>query len=142
MKLINTLILAFLVSSASAATADAESDMWINSKIWELAFKTGDTDALARLYSEDAIVIPPSLEILNAPAKIKDYWNMQILNGFDNLRVQTINHRVDGDVIYQTAVWIATVTSNGVATDFDGEMTNVLSRQLDGSWKIQLQSWN
>ena len=116
--------------------------MWINNKTWELAFNAGDTDALTRLYSEDAIVVPPSLEILNAPEKIKDYWTNQILSGTDNFRVQTINLKVQGDVIYQTAVWIATVTSNGVATDLDGEMTNVIARQTDGSWKIQLQSWN
>jgi ketosteroid isomerase-like protein len=142
MKLINTLILALVVSSASAATGSTESDMWINNKTWELAFNAGDTDALTRLYSEDAIVVPPSLEILNAPEKIKDYWINQILSGTDNFRVQTINLKVQGDVIYQTAVWIATVTSNGVATDLDGEMTNVIARQTDGSWKIQLQSWN
>lgn len=142
MKLINTLILTLLVSSASAATGSTESDMWINNKTWELAFNAGDTDALAKLYSEDAIVVPPSLEILNAPGKIKDYWANQILSGTNNFRVQTINLRVQGDVVYQTAVWIATVTSNGVATDLDGEMTNVIARQTDGSWKIQLQSWN
>ena len=142
MKLINTLILVLLVSSASAATGSTESDMWINNKSWELAFNAGDTDALTSLYSEDAIVVPPSLEILNAPEEIKDYWTNQILSGTDNFRVQTINLRVQGDVIYQTAVWIATVTSNGVATDLDGEMTNVIARQTDGSWKIQLQSWN
>jgi ketosteroid isomerase-like protein len=142
MKLINTLILALLVSSASAATGSTESDMWINNKTWELAFNAGDTDALTKLYSEDAIVVPPSLEILNAQEQIKDYWTNQILSGTNNFRVQTINLKVQGDVIYQSAVWIATVTSNGVATDLDGEMTNVIARQTDGSWKIQLQSWN
>jgi len=136
------LILALLVSSASAATGSTESDMWINNKTWELAFNAGDTDALGKLYTEDAVVMPPSLEILNAPGKIKDYWDNQILSGTNNFRVQTINLRVQDDVVYQTAVWIATVTSNGVATDLDGEMTNVLARQTDGSWKIQLQSWN
>jgi uncharacterized protein (TIGR02246 family) len=142
MKLLNTLILALFVSSTGAATASAESDIWINNKSWEIAFNSGDTDALASLYTEDAIVVPPSLEILDAQEEIKNYWANQYMQGTDNFRVQTINLRVHGDVIYQTAVWIATVSSNGVATDFDGEMTNVMSRQQDGSWKIQLQSWN
>ena len=142
MKLINTLILALLVSSASATTESTESDMWINNKTWEIAYNSGDTDALARLYSQDAIVVPPSLEILNAPEKIRDYWTNQMLTGTDSFRVQTINISLEDDVIYQTAVWIATVTSNGIATDLEGEMTNVIVRQADGSWKIQLQSWN
>ncbi len=142
MKLIYTLILALFVSLTSAATASAESDIWINNKNWEIAFNSGDTDALASLYTEDAIVVPPSLEILDAQEEIKNYWANQYMEGTDNFQIQTINLRIHGDVIYQTAVWVATVTSNGVATDFDGEMTNVMSRQQDGSWKIKLQSWN
>ena len=142
MKLIYTLILALLVSLTSAITASAESDIWINNKNWEIAFNSGDADALASLYTEDAIVVPPSLEILDAQEEIKNYWANQYMEGTDNFRVQTINLRIHGDVIYQTAVWVATVTSNGISTDLEGEMTNVMSRQQDGSWKIQLQSWN
>lgn len=142
MKLINIFLLALFVSSSSATTTALESDAWINNKTWEMAFNSGDTAALANLYAEDAIVVPPSLEILNAQKEIELYWANQILTGTDNFRVQTINLRVEDDVVYQTAVWIATITSNGVATDLDGEMTNVIARQQDGSWKIQLQSWN
>ena len=142
MKLINILLLALFVSSSSATTTALEPDTWVNNNSWEMAFNSGDTTALANLYAEDAIVVPPSLEILNAQKEIELYWANQILTGTDNFRVQTINLRRHGDVIYQSAVWIATVTSNGVATDLDGEMTNVIARQQDGSWKIQLQSWN
>ena len=142
MKLLNILILTLIVSSAGAVPSISESEMWINNKTWEVAFNTGNTAALSDLYSEDAVVMPPSLEILNAPDTIENYWVEQIHAGTDNFRVQTINLKVENDVIYQTAVWIATVTSNGVSTDLDGEMTNVITRQEDGSWKIKLQSWN
>jgi len=142
MKLLNILILTLIVSSAGAVPSTSESEMWINNKTWEVAFNTGNAAALTDLYSEDAVVMPPSLEILNAPDTIENYWVEQMHAGTDNFRVQTINLKVENDVIYQTAVWIATVTSNGVSTDLDGEMTNVITRQEDGSWKIKLQSWN
>ena len=142
MKIIYTLILTAIVSGAAAIPEAGESSSWVNNRIWELAFNTGDTRALADLYSDDAVVIPPSLEILDAPEKIEGFWQAQISGGTNNFRVQTINTRQQGDVIYQTAIWIATRVSNGVATELDGEMTNVISLQKDGSWKIQLQSWN
>jgi uncharacterized protein (TIGR02246 family) len=142
MKLLNTLLLALFVSSTNATTAELESDVWINNKTWEMVFNSGDTLALANLYTEDAIIVPPSLEIFNAREEIKQFWADQRVSGTDNFRVQTINLRRHGDVIYQSAIWIATITSNGVATDLDGEMTNIIARQQDGSWKIQLQSWN
>ena len=34
------------------------------------------------------------------------------------------------------------VLGNGEVSRLEGQMTNVLARQPDGSWKIQLQSWN
>ncbi len=142
MKLLYTLILTLLTTSASATTEYVESDIWINNKTWEIAINSGDMTALANLYTADAVIVPPSLEILNAQDEIEKFWVNQIQTGTDNFRVQTINLSVHGNVIYQTAVWIATKVSNGVATDLDGEMTNVITRQEDGSWKIQLQSWN
>ncbi len=142
MKLIYTLVLTLFIASVGAATESIESDIWINNLSWELAFNSGDMEALANLYTKDAVFVPPSLEILTAQEEITKFWANQILTGTDNFRLQTINLRLHGDVIYQTAVWVATKTSNGVATDLDGEMTNVIARQEDGSWKIQLQSWN
>ena len=142
MKILSAMFLAISISAGSITAVAAESDIWINNKTWEIAFNSGDTAALADLYTNDAVVVPPSLEILDAEEEIENFWAKQISDGTDNFRVQTINLRVHGDVIYQTAVWIATRVSNGVATDLDGEMTNVMARQDDGSWKIQLQSWN
>ena len=142
MKLFNTALLALSISVASMAAQAAESDIWINNKTWEMAFNTGNTSALADLYTSDAVLVSPSLEILEAEDEIKEFWSQQMTSGTDNFRVQTINLRIHGDFIYQSAVWIATKVSNGVATDLEGEMTNVMARQDDGSWKIQLQSWN
>ena len=136
------LVLTLFIASVGAATESIESNIWINNLSWELAFNSGDMEALVNLYTKDAVVVPPSLEILTAQEEITKFWANQILTGTDNFRLQTINLRLHGDVIYQTAVWVATKTSNGVATDLDGEMTNVITRQEDGSWKIQLQSWN
>lgn len=141
MKLLNTCLLIIIFSMPLSSSA-VESEVWIKEQTWEMTFNTGNTDALAELYTTDAIVVPPSLEILNAREQIKNYWSAQKEAGTENFRLQTINYRQNGDVIYQTAIWVATVISNGVATELDGEMTNVIARQSDGSWKIQLQSWN
>ena len=142
MKLLHTLVLTLLVSSAGAATESIESAIELSNTNWERAFNSGDSAALAELYSADAVLVSPSLEIFNAKHDIRQFWKEHRLTGTDNLRLQSINFRIQGDVIYQSAVWLATKTSNGIAAELDGEMTNVMTRQQDGSWKIQLQSWN
>ena len=142
MKMLYSVIMALLLASANATTEPIESEVWINNKSLEMAINSGDTSALADLYAKDAFVVPPSLEILNAQDEIRNNWVSQKLTGTENFQVQTVNLRLHDDLIYQTAVWFATVTENGIAIELGGEMTNVIGRQDDGSWKIKLQSWN
>jgi uncharacterized protein (TIGR02246 family) len=142
MKMVYSVIMALLVASANATTAPIESEVWINNKSFEMAINSGDASALADLYAKDAVVVPPSLEIINAQDEIRNNWVSQRLNGTENFQVQTVDLRLQDDLIYQTAFWLATVTENGIAIELAGEMTNVMSRQNDGSWKIKLQSWN
>ncbi len=91
MKLFNTALLVLSISTASMSAQAAESDIWINNKTWEMAVNSGNTAALADLYTNDAVVVPPSLEILDAEDEIKEFWSRQITSGTDNFRVQTIN---------------------------------------------------
>ena len=142
MKMMYSVIMALLVASANATTEPIESEVWINNKSFEMAINSGDSSALAGLYAKDAVVVPPSLEILNAQDEIRKNWVSQKLTDAENFQVQTVNLRLQDDLIYQTAVWFATVTENGVAIELGGEMTNVMARQNDGSWKIKLQNWN
>ena len=142
MRMLYSVIMALLLASANATTEPIESEVWINNKSLEMAINSGDTSALAGLYAKDAFVVPPSLEILNAQDEIRNNWVSQKLTGTENFQVQTVNLRLHDDLIYQTAVWFATVTENGIAIELGGEMTNVIGRQDDGSWKIKLQSWN
>ena len=142
MKTIYAIIMAAAVGSAMAITETQQATSWFDNNTLEQAFEAGDSRALAELYSEDAVVIPPSLEILETSEDIRRFWEKQITSGTGNFRLQTINSRQHGNVVYQSAVWIATKVSNGVESELFGEMTNVISQQADGSWKIQLQSWN
>jgi uncharacterized protein (TIGR02246 family) len=109
---------------------------------WAAAVNSGDRAALALLYTDDAVMVSPASEIISAPEAISDYWTSQRLSGASDFRVLSVNERVDGDTLYQSAVWATSYRSNGRISALDGQMTNVLVRQPDGSWKIRLQSWN
>ena len=139
-----TFTLALLVALAgpAAGTADpATVTAEVNTR-WEAAFAAGDAATLATLYAADATVVSPGLEIVNSAAEIEKFWAAKIGSGTREFRVQSINLRVEGDRVYQTAAWSAGLLVKGRLNRFDGEMTNVLARQPDGSWKIQLQNWH
>lgn len=138
--LISALTLAGPYAMATAETP--ATDVQAASSQWESVFNSGNTRKLAALYTNDAVVVAPSLEIVSKREGIRDYWARQMQSGTGNFSIRSISIRTEGNRAYQTAVWVATVTSGGKANEFDGGMTNVLERQPDGSWKILLQSWN
>jgi len=109
---------------------------------WESAFNSGDTAALSRLYAADATVVAPSLEIVSETAEIEKFWAAKFGAGVRDFQLDTINLRADGDRLYQTAAWSANVSMAGHSHAIDGEMSSVLERQADGSWKIRAQNWH
>ena len=131
-----------LINTVGANAEPGEIGVRDNNVRWEYALNKGDTSSLTDLYTEDAIVMAPSLEIVSSKADIKDFWSSQINLGTEDFQVENVYIRVDGDTAYQSAIWVATLNINGISSIIDGEMTNVMERQADGKWKIRLQSWN
>ena len=98
---------------------------------------------LASLYVDNAVMMPPSSEILSDRGAIKNYWDNLREVGIDVYAISTVDLRIDGDTAYQTVLWDATRNAaDGNVIQFNGNMSNVLERQKDGTWKIKLQSWN
>ncbi len=136
------MIMLSITFTSTAETEFIQIDLEESNSLWELAMNSGNPGTFAELYAEDAVIMTPSLEIFSSRLDIEKFWLKTIAPIANNFQVQTISIRIDGELAYQTAVWLASVTSNGVTNDIDGEMTTMLQRQHDGSWKIRLQSWN
>lgn len=110
---------------------------------WSRALSQGDSADLGRFYTPDAVVLPPSSEILASYDAIKGYWDGLHKIGVNNYSIYDVNLKIEGDFAYQTALWEAKrITPEGNSIEFDGNLSNVFERQPDGSWKIKLQSWN
>ncbi len=130
------------LSSAFAASSPAAS-LEEMSAIWMSSFDNGNTESLKSLYTENAIAFPPSSEILQGPNAISAYLESLRKVGFGEYFISNVDTQIEGDTAYTTALWETTrVDANGNEIVLDGNITNVLERQADGSWKIKLQSWN
>ncbi len=136
------MIMLSITFTSAAETEFIQIDLEESNSLWELAMNSGNPGTFAELYAEDAVIMTPSLEIFSSRLDIEKFWLKTIAPIANNFQVQTISIRIDGELAYQTAVWLASVTSNGVTNNIDGEMTTMFQRQHDGSWKIRLQSWN
>lgn len=135
------LLLALFSISGFADVESPELGVKANNSLWEKAVNGKESD-LSQLYTDDAVILPPSLEIIETPVDINNYWFKQISPAIDDFQLESVSIRAKGNTAYQSAVWVATLVSNGERKQIDGEMTNVMVKQADGSWKIVMQSWN
>mgnify|MGYP001579878291 CR=1 FL=1 len=126
--------------SASAATAPAETAS--STDAWSGAVNSGNTALIAKLYTDDAVMISPGTELVSAPGAISNYWAAKRAAGASDFQLLSVSESRQGNTLFQSAVWTTKVHANGKEKVFEGQMTNVLARQPDGSWKIRLQSWN
>ena len=138
MKKLATVILALLGNLAVAADPGQLPD----SRRWATAVNSGDAAVVADLYAADAVLVTPGLEIISTAGAIADFLLSPGSGSAGDLDIAVIDSRREGDTLYQSAVWVATVTRHGIDSTLDGAMNSVYALQPDGSWKITLQHWN
>lgn len=130
-------------SSGLSARADTVSDIEALNLALTKTFESGELSEMADLYTQNAVMLPPSSEILSNQKDIKGYWDNLRKIGVYDYSIYAVNHDIEGDVAYTTALWEAKrKVTNGDVITMDGNISNVYEKQKDGSWKIKLQSWN
>ena len=101
------------------------------------ASNQGDADALASLYADDAVLLPPDHEPVRGRAAIGDFWRQGTDEG---LEVTTLRVEVDGDLGYLVGRYHLPATGEEPADS--GKYVMCLKRQLDGAWKLTADIWN
>lgn len=144
MNILKSLLIMGMASISASVTAEVDNTAAISSvsSQWSETLNKGETSDLIKLYADDAVVLPPSSEILSDKSAIKNYWDGLRKVGVNKYSISTVNLKIEGDKAYQTALWEASRNADGKVIQFEGNISNVLERQKDGSWKITLQSWN
>jgi uncharacterized protein (TIGR02246 family) len=102
---------------------------------YEAAHQAGDGQALARMFWDDAIIIPPGKPAITGREEIDKFFGG--VKGGAGLKTETSRIEVDGSLAYDygTASW----TENG---DKKRLYYVDIYRLEDGEWKMQLSSWN
>ena len=102
---------------------------------YDAAHQVGDGEALARMFRDDAVIIPPGKPAIIGRKAIEKYFSS--VKGGAGLKTEMARIEVDGSMAYDygTASW----TENG-----DRRVLYYMDiyRLEDGEWKFQLSSWN
>ncbi len=105
------------------------------SEDYAAAHQVGDGKAMARMYRDDAVIIPPGKPAIIGREAIDSFFSS--VKGGAGLKTETAHIEVDGSLAYDygTASW----TENG-----DRRLLYFVDiyRLEEGEWKVLLSSWN
>ena len=112
------------------------------------AYATLDADRVAQIYAEDALMLPPSGEILKGRAAIRERY----ARGFDgdrerghtrSITFELVDRVVSGDVRSDYGYYtIIGRSSDGHENRSRGKFAKVWVRGRDGLWRIRSDSYS
>ena len=131
------------VAAISVARADPAADVTAAYAAWDAAFNSGDAKAVCALYTDDAILLPPTHDVIKGPDAVDKFIAGILGMGAKGHKFELIEASGDGNIVYGTAKWSATgKDSAGADQPWGGLSTAIFEKQADGSLKIKVQTFN
>ena len=103
------------------------------------AYQQGDAAGCAAIYTEDAFLLAPNQPMLRGRQAIQAFFQgfiNQVGGSLSNNQI--IECRVGGDLAYQVGTYAFADTK----TPDQGKFVHIFRRQPDGSWKMQVATFN
>ena len=130
-----------LAYAASPASAD-EGAIRAQTTSWGKAYNGGDAKAVAALYAEDALLLPPGASGVSGRAAILRYFTKDIADSKAAGAVFALDPKTDvgvsGNMGWESGMYKVTVKGAVVET---GKFLSV-SRKKDGKWLYIRDTWN
>ena len=96
-----------LGTSLAARAQSADEQVKAAYAAWDEAFNKKDAKALAAFYTDDAIFLPPSHDILEGPAGVEKFFTAIFGMGATDHKFELIKAEEKGDVVFGAAKWSA-----------------------------------
>jgi uncharacterized protein (TIGR02246 family) len=101
------------------------------------AYRRNDAAAIAGLYSDDAVLLPPGHTLVRGRDDIRAYWSQGMESGF---AMDTIRLEVAPGSGYVVGRYYVPPDGDGDAET--GKFVIALRREADGVWRITADIWN
>ena len=102
------------------------------------AFKRGDADAMAKLYTAEGQLLPANSDFVRGPAAIRVFWQGVIDLGLKDASLETIEVEAHGDTAIEVGRYSLMAAGGAVA---DKGKYIVVWKNDGGTWKIHRDIW-
>ena len=111
---------------------------------WSQAAKTGNVDALAGMYANDATILPDEREAVSGKDAIRAFYGDWLTQRGKLLeeKFENINSFQEGDLLIDSTKYSGILLKDGKEVRFSGKRLVVWQRQFQGPWKIVRDTWN
>src|SRR5512134_447943 len=127
-----------LASAAHAESENVRAAIEAGNRAFTAAFLSGDGAAIARLYTEDAQVIPPGAPVATGRPALAAFWRGTIESGIKGVALETTAVESAGDLAYETGTVQLTAK--------DGAVTKaryvVVWKRVGKQWMLHRDIWN
>lgn len=138
MKMLKIVLLGLLVSTASlSAEPCAKCQAEVVLSRYADAYNQGDAAALARVYTEDSVLLPQQGEIVRGRGAIEAFWSKNLGRDLD-LQVEAAE--LSGKIGWAAGTWsLATADPN---TRSSGHFVVAMRQDPDGVWRLSSDTYN
>ncbi len=138
MKKLMTLVFVLLAAGCMQAPQTDLEGLKAMRDVWQAAFDARDAAALAAIYAEDGVLMPPNSDTLIGRPAIEAYWADFQASGIGG-EIKDTDVYAYGDDGYTVGAY--TTSDAGGATIDKGKYI-VIWRHVDGKWQNLYDIWN
>ena len=129
--------LELLVFFSTAAPPPAREEVAAVLERYEQAYNRRDAAALARVYTEDGLFVPPSGEIVRGREALEAYWSRGLSR---TLELELLDFEARGGIGWASGTWRFPAAEG--APERGGRFVVGLRRDRDGVWRVSVDTYN
>ena len=113
-----------------------------NAKFGE-GFRQGNPGAVAELYTDEAVLLPPNFNMIKGKEGIETFWAGAMQMGVKDVSLSTEDLMIMGDFVCEIGKYKLTIQPEGQETTEDqGKYLVIWKQAAEGTWKLHIDIWN
>ena len=105
--------------------------------------RKGDAEAVGKLYTEDALLMPPNNEMIRGRRGTAGFWGAAIKMGVRDAELETVEVTQIGDTVHEVGNYALKIQPQGKKPFEDhGKYMVVWKQDPSGEWRLHRDIWN